>query len=144
MVVVHLHPPGSSGGVGKNCSALNLCLLQTVVLFRSQSSDIIDECLHHICLSLSLSVSLTHCTAVTLMRSRCASQSQLRHHVKWRFAEVDRVRSQYQSASRKRQAHMDDMKMKRGAANTRDKTSNANKDVTLAMQMHAQGTTVQH
>ena len=35
--------------------------------------------------------------------------------VKWRFPIVDRVRSRYQSVSRKRQADMDDMGMKRGA-----------------------------
>ena len=35
--------------------------------------------------------------------------------VKWRFPIVDRVRSRYQSVSRKRQADMDDMVMKRGA-----------------------------
>ena len=36
-------------------------------------------------------------------------------YVKWRFPTVDRVRSQYQSVSRKRQADMDDMEMNRGA-----------------------------
>ena len=45
--------------------------------------------------------------------------------VKSRFPKVDRVRSRYQSVSRKREADMDDMVMKRGAANKRDKPSKA-------------------
>ena len=52
--------------------------------------------------------------------------------VKWRFPKVDRVRSRYQSVSRERQADMDDMGMKRGAANERDRTSKAKQGCVLS------------
>ena len=60
------------------------------------------------------------------------TQRQLRYHVKWRFPEVDRVRSRYQSVSRERQADTDDTGMKRGAANKRDKTSKAKQGCVLS------------
>ena len=75
----------STGGVGRNCSALNLCISRSiVVLFLSQPSDFVDLCLHHICLSLSLSVSLSPQLSCHAHDSRCATE-QLCKQVKWRF-----------------------------------------------------------
>ena len=53
-------PDGSTGGTVKSCSALQpLNLLQIVALLCSQSSDLIEEYLHHLCLSLPLGLSLS-------------------------------------------------------------------------------------
>ena len=49
--------------------------------------------------------------------------------VEWNFHQVGRVRSRYQSVSRKRQADMDDMVMKRGAATYETNRQRQNKDV---------------
>ena len=51
---------------------------------------------------------------------------------KWRIPKFDRVRSGYQSVSRKRQADMENMGMKRGAANKRDKPSKAKQGYVLS------------
>ena len=85
-------PPASrrsTGGVDKNCSALNLWyLLQMVVLFRSRSSDLVDECLHHICLPLSLSLSLSPLLSYHAHDSRSATQRQLYFTVGKEISEV--------------------------------------------------------
>ena len=46
-------------------------------LFRSQSSDFVDECLHHICLSLSLGLSLSPLLSCHVHDSRCTTQRQI-------------------------------------------------------------------
>ena len=81
-------PPASrrsTGGVGKNCSALNLWYLLQMVLFRSRSSELVDECLHHICLPLSLSLSLSPLLSNHARDSRSATQRQLHYTVERRF-----------------------------------------------------------
>ena len=84
MVVVHLQWVLQRCGQELFCPQ-SLYLLQIVVLFRSQSSDLLDECLHHICLSLSRSFSLSPLLSCHAHDSRCTTQRQLRYHVEWRF-----------------------------------------------------------
>ena len=70
-----------------------------------------DECLHQICLSLSLSLRLSPLLNCHAHDSRCTIQCRLRHHVKWRF---------------------------QCRVSKRDKPATANKDVIWAMRMHEQ------
>ena len=67
-----------------------LYLLQIVALHRSQSSDFVEECLHHPCLSLPIGLSLSPLLSCHVHDSRCITQRQiplikqrqLRYHVK--------------------------------------------------------------
>ena len=54
-----------------------LYLLQIVALLRSQSSDFVDECLHHVCLSLSLDLSPSPLLSCHVHDSRCTTQRQI-------------------------------------------------------------------
>ena len=102
-----------------------LYLLQIVALFRSQSSDFIEECLHHLCLSLSLGLSLmSPLLSCHFHDSRCTTQRQIPLTkptsaplpCQLKITRMGRSRAQSRSVSG--QADMADVWMTRGANKT--------------------------
>ena len=119
---------GSTGGVGTDCSAPSLCIsCRLLFLFRSQPSDFVDECLHHICPSLSLRLSLSPLLSCHAHDSRCATQRQLHYHVEWKILKSTACASNTKSVMRNRQADMDDK-----SSATTNKPSNANQSCVLS------------
>ena len=82
--------------------------LQIVVLLRFQSSDFVDECLHHLCLSLSLGLSLSPLLSCHVRGSRRTIQRQLRNMLNG-DVQSESIACVVDTSDSARQADMDDM-----------------------------------